>query len=65
MANLRAVRELTRRQRVPFYLDACRFAENAYFIKLREEGHADRTVESIAREVVSLADGATFIAKKE
>jgi len=65
MDNLRAASRLTRRYGVPFYLDACRFAENAYFIKLREEGHAGRTVESIARETFSLADGATFSAKKD
>jgi tryptophanase len=65
MANLRAASEITRRHGVPFYLDACRFAENAYFIKLREEGYADRSVESIAREMFSLADGATFSAKKD
>jgi len=65
MANLRAASKLTRDHGVPFYLDACRFAENAYFIKLREEGYADRSVESIAREMFSLADGATFSAKKD
>ena len=65
LANLRAASELCRRAGVPFYLDACRFAENAYFIKLREPGCADRTVESIAREMFSLADGATFSAKKD
>ncbi|MCP3978390.1 MAG: tryptophanase [bacterium] len=65
MANLRAAGELTRAHGVPFYLDACRFAENAYFIKLLEEGYADRSVESIARELFSLADGATFSAKKD
>ncbi|NIN59572.1 MAG: tryptophanase, partial [Xanthomonadales bacterium] len=65
MANLEAARELCARSKVPFYLDACRFAENAYFIKLREEGFAERSVESIAREMFSLADGATFSAKKD
>jgi len=65
MANIRAASELCRSHDVPFYLDACRFAENSYFIKLREEGYAERTVESIARETFSLADGATFSAKKD
>jgi tryptophanase len=65
MANLRAASLLCRQHGVPFYLDACRFAENAYFIKLREEGYADRSAESIAREMFSLADGATFSAKKD
>jgi tryptophanase len=65
MANLRAASALCRKAGVPFYLDACRFAENAYFIKLREDGYADHSVESIAREMFSLADGATFSAKKD
>ena len=65
LANIRAASEISRSRAVPFFLDACRFAENAYFIKLREEGYADRSVESIARETFSLADGATFSAKKD
>lgn len=65
LANLRAASELSRKRGVPFYLDACRFAENSYFVKLREEGQSERSVESIARETFSLADGATFSAKKD
>jgi tyrosine phenol-lyase len=65
LENLRAASEISRSHGVPFYLDACRFAENAWFIKTREPGCADRTVESIAREMFSLADGATFSAKKD
>ena len=65
MENIRQVSEMCRKAAVPFYLDACRFAENAYFIKKREPGFADRTVESIACETFSLADGATFSAKKD
>jgi tryptophanase len=65
MANLKAASDLCHRHKVLFYLDACRFAENAYFIKLREEGYQDRDVESIAREMFALADGATFSAKKD
>jgi len=65
MENLKATRDICHRHGVPFYLDACRFAENAYFIKLREPGYQNRSVESIAREMFSLADGATFSAKKD
>lgn len=65
MANLRAVREVCTRHDLPMFLDACRFAENAYFIKLREEGFAERSVASIVREMFDLADGATISAKKD
>jgi tryptophanase len=65
MENLRATRDLCRRHKVRFYLDACRFAENAYFIKVREKGYADKSVEEIAHEIFALADGATFSAKKD
>ena len=65
MANIRSASEICRANGIPFFLDACRFAENSYFIKIREEGFQDRSVESIAREIFSLADGATFSAKKD
>src|SRR5512142_61346 len=65
MANIRAVSAICRRHGIPFYLDACRFAENAYLIKLRESGYADRPVSVIAREMFSYADGCTFSAKKD
>jgi tryptophanase len=65
LENLRAVRAVCDRQGVPLFLDACRFAENAWFIKQREAAHADRSARDIAREMFSLADGATFSAKKD
>ncbi|MFQ5490962.1 MAG: tryptophanase [Phycisphaerae bacterium] len=65
MGNLRQVRKICDEHQVPFFLDACRFAENAYFIKSREPGQGDRTVAAIAREMFDLADGATFSAKKD
>ncbi len=65
LENLRAVRDVCTRHQIPFFLDACRFAENAWFIKMREAGHADRTPREIAQEMFSLADGITFSAKKD
>jgi tryptophanase len=65
MANLRATKAVCQRYRIPFFLDACRFAENAYFIKLREAGYAGRSVLEIVQEMFSLADGATMSAKKD
>jgi tryptophanase len=65
LANLQAVRKLCDRYRKPFFLDACRFAENAYFIKIREQGQGDRTPKAIARDMFALADGCTMSAKKD
>jgi tryptophanase len=65
LENLRGVRKLCDRYGKPFFLDACRFAENSYFIKLREDGYAPRTPKEIAREMFSLADGCTMSAKKD
>jgi len=65
LENLRGVRSLCDRFRVPVFLDACRFAENAWFIKAREPGQDGRTVPDIAREMASLADGMTMSAKKD
>jgi tryptophanase len=65
MANLRACSALLHQHGKPLILDVCRFAENAMFIKLREPGYADRSIESIVREIFSLADGCTMSAKKD
>jgi len=64
MANIRQASALCRRHGVPFFLDACRFAENSWFIKLREEGYSSRTPFEIAQEMFSYADGCTMSAKK-
>ncbi|MGB9639542.1 MAG: tryptophanase [Anaerolineales bacterium] len=65
MENLRAVREVADRHGLPFYLDAARFAENAYFIQQREKGYASKSLKEIAREMFSLADGCTMSSKKD
>jgi tryptophanase len=65
LENLRAVRAVCDRHRVPLFLDACRFAENAWFIRMREDGQQDRDVVDIVREIASLADGMTMSAKKD
>ena len=65
LANVRAMSELCRRHGVPFYLDACRFAENAWFIQQREPGQQGRLVAEIVAELFSLADGCLMSAKKD
>jgi tryptophanase len=65
MENLRAVRGVCDAHDVPLFLDACRFAENAWFVKLREDGYAHTPVPDIVREMAALADGMTMSAKKD
>jgi tryptophanase len=65
LENLRGVRRLCDRFSKPFFLDACRFAENAWFVKTREAGQGERTPKAIAQEMFSLADGCTMSAKKD
>ncbi|HZR10335.1 MAG TPA: tryptophanase [Myxococcales bacterium] len=65
LENLRRISEIYRRHRIPFVLDACRFAENSHFIKLREPGQAGRSTRSIAEETFALADGCLMSAKKD
>ena len=65
MQNIREISEISHDERIPLYIDACRFAENAYFIKLREPGYQSRSVREIVREMFSYADGCTMSAKKD
>lgn len=65
MSNINEVSEIAHSHGLPLYLDACRFAENAYLIQQKEEGYKDKSVREISREMFSYADGCTFSGKKE
>ena len=65
LENIRGASKIYRKYNIPFILDACRFAENAYFIKIREKGQENRSIEEIVHEVFSLADGCMMSAKKD
>jgi tryptophanase len=65
MENAKSVAAVCRKHKIPLYFDACRFAENAYFIKMREPGYAGKTPKQIAQEMFALGDGCTMSAKKD
>ena len=65
LQNIRDVKSICKKHEIPLFIDACRFAENCYFIKIREEGYAEKSIPEIARELFSYADGCTMSAKKD
>ncbi|MBI5324110.1 MAG: tryptophanase [Ignavibacteriae bacterium] len=65
MKNIRETKNLLKKYGIPLYLDCCRFAENAYFIKMREKGYKNKSIKEITREMFSYADGCTMSAKKD
>ncbi|MDO9546439.1 MAG: tryptophanase [Pelolinea sp.] len=65
LENIKAVSKIYRKYKIPFFIDSCRFAENCYFIKMREKGYASHTPLEIAQEIFSYADGAWMSAKKD
>ncbi len=65
LENVKAVRELSNQYGIPIYFDSARFAENAYFVKLREKGQQDRTIKEICKEMFSYGDGMTMSSKKD
>ncbi len=65
MQNIRETSAICKKYNIPFFLDACRFAENAYFIKMRENGFKNKTIKQIVQEMFSYADGCTMSAKKD
>ena len=65
MANIRATAQVYHRHSIPFFIDACRYGENCYFIQQREDGYANKSIREIANELFSYADGCTMSAKKD
>ena len=65
MSNIKSVSKIAKKYKIPFYLDACRFAENAYFIKLRDPKYKNISIKNIVKEMFSYADGCTMSAKKD